>query len=119
MLQSCLADCVGWFTSLANHIVIHQSQEGFNLQLSASSRDPQEKQRQQMRREALQKAKDALRVGATLAKQRDKGKRTYHDMDDAEQKTLENYDTGRTKTTKLDFSNPRMQAFRCKLLSND
>ena len=60
MLQSCLADCVGWFTSLANHIVIHQSQEGFNLQLSASSRDPQEKQRQQMRREALQKAKDAL-----------------------------------------------------------
>ena len=119
MLQSCLADCVGWFTSLANHIVIHQSQEGFNLQLAASSRDPQEKQRQQMRREALQKAKDALRVGATLAKQRDKGKRTYHDMDDAEQKTLENYDTGRTKTTKLDFSNPRMQAFRCKLLSND
>ena len=40
-------------------------------------------------------------------------------MDDAEQKTLEDYDTGRTKTAKLDFSTPRMQPFRCKLQSND
>jgi hypothetical protein len=119
MLQSSLEDCIAWFTSLANHIVIHRSQEGFNLQLSASSRDPQEQQRQQTRREALQKARDALRVGATLAKQRDKGKRTYHDMDDAEQKTLDDYETGRTKTAKLDVSAPRMHAFRCKLQIND
>ena len=119
MLQSSLEDCIAWFTSLANHIVIHRSQEGFNLQLSASSRDPQEQQRQQTRREALQKARDALRLGATLAKQRDKGKRTYHDMDDAEQKTLEDYETGRTKTAKLDVSTPRMQPFRCKLQIND
>jgi hypothetical protein len=119
MLQSSLNDCMQWFTSLANDIVIHQSQEGFDLQLSASSRDPQEQQRQQTRREALQKARDALRLGATLAKQRDKGKRTYHDMDDAEQKTLEDYETGTTKTAKLDVSTPRMQPFRCKLQIND
>ena len=119
MLQSSLDECMQWFTSLANDIVTHQSQEGFDLQLSASSRDPQEQQRQQTRREALQKARDALRLGATLAKQRDKGKRTYHDMDDAEQKTLEDYETGRTKKAKLDFSTPRMQPFRCKLQIND
>ena len=119
MLQSSLDDCMQWFTSLANDIVTHQSQEGFDLQLSASSRDPQEQQRQQTRREALQKARDALRLGATLAKQRNKGKRTYDDMDDAEQKTLEDYETGRTKKAKLDFTTPRMQPFRCKLQSND
>ena len=115
MLQSSLNDCMQWFTSLANDIVTHQSQEGFDLQLSASSRDPQEQQRQQTRREALQKARDALRLGATLAKQRDKGKRTYDEMDDAEQKTLEDYETGRTKKAKLDSTTPTMQSFRCKL----
>ncbi len=67
----------------------------------------------------LQKARDALRLGATLAKQRDKGKRTYHDMDDTEQKTLDDYQTGTTKTAKLDVSTPRMQPFRCKLQIND
>ena len=115
MLQSSLNDCMQWFTSLANDIVTHQSQEGFDLQLSASSLNRQERQRQQTRREALQKARDALRLGATLAKQRDKGKRTYDEMDDAEQKTLEDYETGRTKKAKLDSTTPTMQLFRCKL----
>jgi len=119
MLQSSLIECMQWFTSLANAIVIHQSQEGFDLQLSVSSRDPQEQQRHQKRREVLQKARDALRLGATLAKQRDKGKRSYHDMDDTEQKTLDDYQTGTTKTAKLDASTPRMQPFRCKLQIND
>jgi len=115
MLQSSLDECVQWFTCLANDIVTHQSQEGFDLQLSASSLNGQERQRQQTRREALQKARDALRLGATLAKQRDKGKRTYDEMDDAEQKTLEDYETGRTKKAKLDSTTPTMQPFRCKL----
>ena len=119
MLQSSLNECMQWFTSLANAIVIHQSQEGFDLQLSVSSRDPQEQQRHQKRREVLQKARDALRLGATLAKQRDKGKRSYHDMDDTEQKTLDDYETGTTKTAKLDASTPRMQPFRCELQIND
>ena len=119
MLQSSLDECMHWFTSLANDIVTHQSQEGFDLQQSASSRDPQEQQRQQTRREALQKARDALRLGATLAKQKNKGKRTYDDMDEAEQKTLEDYETGKTKKAKLDFTTPRMQPFRCKLQINN
>jgi hypothetical protein len=119
MLQSSLIECMQWFTSLANAIVNHRSQEGFDLQLSVSSRDPQEQQRHQKRREVLQKARDDLRLGATLAKQRYKGKRSYHDMEDTEQKTLDDYQTGTTKTAKLDASTPRMQPFRCELQIND
>ena len=119
MLQSSLNECMQWFTSLANAIVIHQSQEGFDLQLSVSSRDPQEQQRHQKRREVLQKARDDLRLGATLAEQRYKGKRSYHDMEDTEQKTLDDYQTGKTKKAKLDASTPRMQPFRCELQIND
>ena len=115
MLQSSLDECMQWFTCLANDIVTHKNQEGFDLQLSASSLNGQERQRQQTRREALQKARDALRLGATLAKQRDKGKRTHDDMDDAEQKTLDDYETGTTKKAKLDITTPTMQPFRCKL----
>ena len=56
-----------------------------------------------------------MRLGATLAKQRDRGKRAYDDMDDAEQKMLEDYETGRAKKAKQDFTTPTMQPFRCKL----
>jgi hypothetical protein len=115
MLQSSLDKTMQWYISLANEIAVHQSQEGFDIQLSASSLGEQERQRQQTRREALQKARDALRLGATLAKQRDRGKRAYDDMDDAEHKILEDYDTGKAKKAKQDFTTPRMQPFRCKL----
>jgi len=104
MLQSSLDECILWYTSLANDIATHQSQEGFDIQVSASSLDGQERQRQQTRREALQKAWDALRLGATLAKQRDHGKRAYEDMDEAEQKTLEDYETDRIKKAKQEFT---------------
>ena len=119
MLQSGLDECLQWYTCLANDIVVHQSQEGFDAQLSASSLDEQERQRQQTRRKALQKARDALRLGAALAKQRDDKKRSYDDMNDAEQKILEDYETGRTKNAKQGFTTPRMKPFRCKLQIND
>jgi hypothetical protein len=119
MLQSGLDECLQWYTCLANDIVVHQTQEGFDVQLSASSLDKQERQRQQTRREALQKARDALRIGAALAKQRDDRKRSYDDMNDAEQKKLEDYETGRTKKAKQAFTTPRMKPFRCKLQIND
>ena len=89
MLQSGLDECLQWYICLANDIVVHQNQEGFDAQVSASSLDEQERQRQQTRREALQKARDALRLGAALAKERDDRKRSYWDMNDAEQQTLE------------------------------
>ena len=114
MLQSGLDECLQWYSCLANDIVVHQTQEGFDAQLSASSLDEQEQQRQQTRREALQKARDALRLGAALAKQRDDRKRSYDDMDDAEQKTLEDYETGRTEKAKQRFTIPRMEPFRCR-----
>jgi hypothetical protein len=119
MLQSGLDECLQWYSCLANDIVVHQTQEGFDAQLSASSLDEQERQRQQTRREALQKARDALRLGAALAKQRDDGKRSYDDMNDAEQKMLEDYETGRTKKAKQGFTTARMKPFRCKLQIND
>ena len=117
-LQGGLEECLKWFFCLANDIVIHRAQEGFDAQLSASSLDEQERQRQQTRREALQKARDALRLGAALAKERDDRKRSYDDMNDAEQKILEDYETGRTKRAKTRATTPRMKHFRCKLQIN-
>ena len=119
ILQRGLNECLQWYTCLANNIVVHQTQEGFDAQLSASSLDEQEQQRQQTRREALQKARDALQLGAALAKQRDDRKRSYDDMNEDEQKTLEDYETGRTKRAKQRFTTPRMKPFRCKLQIND
>ena len=69
--------------------------------------DNEERQRQQKRREAVQKARDALWLGATLAKQRDDRKRSYFDMDTTEQQTLEEYDTGRTEKAKQSSQNPK------------
>ena len=119
MLQSGLDECLKWYTCLANEIVVHQNQEGFDAQLSASSLDEQDRQRQQTRREALQKARDALRLGAALAKQRDDHKRSYDEMDDAEQKMLEDYETGKAKKAKQSFTTLRMKPFRCKLQNHD
>ena len=119
MLQSGLDECFQWYSCLANAIVVHQSQEGFDAQQSASSLDKQERQRQQMRREALQKAQEDLRRGAVLAKERDDRKRSYWDMNDAEQKTLEDYETGRTKRAKQRATTPKLKPFRCKLQINE
>ena len=115
MLQSGLDECLQWYIGLANDIVLHHTQEGYDAHLSASSLDPQEVQRQQTRREALQEARDAMRLGATLAQQRDDRKRSYDDMNDAEQKTLEDYETGRIKRAKQRFTTPGMKPFRSKL----
>ena len=115
MLQSGLDECLQWFICLANDIVDHQTQKGFDAHLSASSLDEQERQRQQTRREALQKARHDARLGAILAKQRDDRKRSYDDMNEAEQKTLEDYETGRTKRAKQRFTTPGMKPFRSKL----
>ena len=115
MLQSSLEECLRWYVSFANDIVTYKTQEGFACQLSASSLDTEERQRQQTRRQALQKAREAVRLGATLAKQRDGSKRSYDDMDEAEQKTLEDYDTGRTKKAKQGLTTPKLKPFRGKL----
>ena len=113
MLQSSLDECLQWYICLANDIVVHQTQEGFDAQLSASSKDAQERQQQQTRREALQKAKDNLRRGAALARQRDKGKRHFlDDMDEDEQKLLEDYDTGRAKRAKQRETLKELKPFR-------
>ena len=81
--------------------------------------DKQERQRQQTRREALQKARDDLRLGAVLAQERDDRKRSYDDMNPDEQKILEDYETGKTKKAKQRLTIPRMEPFRSKLEIND
>ena len=86
MLQSGLDECLRWYSRLANVIVVHQTQTpnaGFEDQHSASSLDEQQRQWQQRCREAPQKARDALQIGAALAKQMAGGKRSYDDMNDA------------------------------------
>ena len=77
----------------------------------------QERQRQQKRREALQEAQSALRLGKTLAKQRDKGKRSLDDMVEYEQKMLKDYDTGYAKRAKQAnmIDKTAMKPFRCQL----
>ena len=119
MLQSGLDECLQWYSSLANAIVDHQSQEGFDVQVSASSLNEQDRQRQQTRREALQKARDDLRRGAVLVQERDDRKRSYDEMNTDEQKILEDYETGKTKRAKTRSTTPRMKPFRCKLQIND
>ena len=116
-LQSSVDECLKWYFSLANDILIHQTQEGFDAQLSASSLDKHERQRQQTRREALQKVREALRLGEALAKERDDHKRSYDEMNSAEQQILEDFETGRTEKQKQRFQAPRMPPFRCNLES--
>ena len=119
MLQSSLKECVHWYSCLANEIVVHKNQKGFDATRSASFLEERDRQLHQARREAIQKARDTLRQGAALAKQRDDKKRFYDDMNDAEQKILEDYETGRTKKAKHGFTTPRTKPFRCKLQIND
>ena len=111
-LKSCLDECLQWYINLANAIVVHRNQKGFRQQLSASSLDGLQKQQHKMRRKALQEARTALRRGATLADQRDNRKRTFEDMNDAEQNNLEDYETGRARKAKQRFSTTRIKAFR-------
>ena len=114
-LQGGLEECLKWFFCLANDIVIHQTQEGFDAQLSASSLDEQERQRQQTRREARRKVRDALRLGEALAQERDGHKRSYDEMNSAEQQILEDFETGRTNKQKQGLTTARMRPFRCQL----
>ena len=118
MLQSGLDECLQWYSSLANGIVVHETQKGFKEQHLASSLDEQQRQRQQRRREELQKVQNALQIGAALAKQRDRGKRSYEDMDGAEQKMLKEYETGTAKKAKQDVTLQKMTPFRCKMQFN-
>ena len=104
--------------SVASEIAVHKSQEGFDAQVSASSLIKHERQRHQMRREALQIIGKSLRLGAYLAKQRDSKKRSFDEMNDDEQKTVEDYDTGITKRQKKKITQQRMKPFRCPRASS-
>ena len=64
MLQRGLKECLQWYVCLANHIVDHQNQEGFDACVAASSLHKEERQQQQSRRAALQKARQDERRGA-------------------------------------------------------
>ena len=119
MLQSSLNECLQWYSCLANEIVVHKNQEGFDATLSASSLDKQERQLHQRRREALYKARCTLRHGAALAQQRNDGKRSYGNMHYLEQKILDDFDTGKSKKAKQGITQPRLKPFRCKMQIND
>ena len=114
-LKSRLDQCLQWYIELANNIVIHQTQEGMDAQRAASSKDEQERQQQQKRRQALRLAQSQLRLGEALARQRDKCKRKFEDMDEDEQQILQDYDTGRAERAKEEVSYAtRLKPFRCQ-----
>ena len=115
MLQSGMEECLRWYVSLAKAIVVHETQEGFGQQQLASSKDPEERQRQKSRRQAVQKARGGLRLGAILVQQRNSKKRFYDEMNGFEQQTLDDYETGRIQKAKQRFTTQRIQPFRCKL----
>ena len=119
MLQSRLDQCLRWYIDLANDIVSHQTQEGIDAARAASSKDEQERQQQQKRREDLQKAQSAFKLGQALARQRDHGKRKLEDMDEDEQKLLNDYDTGRAQAKKQAKTTKKLKPFRCQLGSTD
>ena len=77
MLQSGLHECLQWYVALANDLLAHQGQPGFVAQVAASSLDTEQRQRQHAHR-------DALRLRAR--------QRAYKNMDETEQKTLEDYE---------------------------
>ena len=119
MLQRRLDECLQWYICLANHIAKHQTQEGFAACVAASSLDKQERQRQQSRRQALQKARDDERRGAVLVQERENRKRSYDEMNADEQKILEDFETGKTKRAKTRSTTPKLKPFRCNLHTND
>ena len=120
LLQSSMDECIRWYVSLANDIADYQAQEEYASQLAASSFDQEEQQRQHRRREALRIARDAMRLGTSLATRsyskipvvlqpRDNSKRSYNDMDDNEQQIPADYQAGRTKRVKLHRITAMMQ----------
>ena len=115
MLQSGLDECLKWYVSLANDIFFHRTQEGFEEQQSMSSKDDVHMQRQQTRREALQKARDSLRLGASLQQQRDDKKRSFDDMIESEKQSLEDYETRRTAKVVFQYTTKPLKPFRCNL----
>ena len=119
MLQKGLHECLQWYVSLANQIVDHQTQEGFDACVAASSLDKEERQQQQSRRAALQKARQDERRGALLVQERESRKRSFDEMNTDEQTILEDFETGRTKRAKTRFTTPKLRPFRCKLHNND
>jgi hypothetical protein len=60
-----------------------------------------------------------LKLGQALAKQRDQGKRKREDMDEEEQKILDDYDTGRAQAKKQAKTTKKLKPFRCQLGSTD
>jgi hypothetical protein len=75
MLQSSMDECLHWFAVLATSIVAFESQPGLDIQHSLGYVVPDEQQ--QKRREALQRAVEALRSVEALVERRDHKKKKY------------------------------------------
>jgi hypothetical protein len=113
MLQSSMDECLHWFAVLATSIVAYESQPGLDIQHSLGSGVPDEQQKK--RREALQRAVEALRSSEAHVEQRDHKKRKYDDMHHAEQSAIENYETGRAQRIKDGHTIKPLKKFRSTL----
>ena len=88
MLQSMLSECLHWYICLVKDMVVGELL------------DEQKRHKKMRRWEALDKARDALCLGADLAKERDHGKRSHDKMDDDQREILDGFDMDDEWTTR-------------------
>jgi hypothetical protein len=113
VLQSSMDECLRWFAVLATSIVAYESQPGLDIQHSLGSGVPDEQQ--QKRREASQRAVEALRSGKAFVEQRDHKKIKYDDTHHAKQSAIENYETGKAQRMKDGHAIKPLKKFRFTL----
>ena len=95
LLQNMLEELMHWHASMLRSICNRNDHPDMAIQRRLSDLD-QEQWRQQ-RRFLKNDAKQEMKHGEFLAKQRDSGKRKFEDMSATEQQTLEEFETNKSK----------------------
>ena len=91
LLQKMLDDFMIWHCSLLQYLVRHKADPNMVIALRLS--DPNESVWRETRQRQKSEAKLRVKQGACLSKQKDAGKRKWHEMSAAEQQLIEDYET--------------------------
>ena len=95
LLQNVLEECMTWHASLLQSIV--EQKDHPDMIIARRLSDPDQTQWQHQRRQKHFEAKQQMKDGKFLAKQRDCGKIKFEDMSATEQQTLENFETQKAR----------------------
>ena len=109
-----MEECFEWFCYLAQDLVAHEQQPGFDAQqaLGALVENDHQEAVRIARREALVKARSELIRARILAGKRDHGSIAWGDMDPAAQGLVEDFDTGRLEKQHEGHRAKRLRTFR-------